>query len=267
MVHAEKEPPPTMTPQIRYPDPKKHNSRHYWQDQNGAKMRQKAAQAERAATPPAPECARIISILAAFDFTECAELYAGESITLTAEGLPLEFIVKAIYDESPDLSWLGSYSSEPENEYSAKVDNPRGADFWINPTPGGEAPAKFYADQLSYHKHQGMSKADAHRAALADIAADIERLKGYALDKWHMLGISVTASINGADIGESSLWGIESDNPEYFAEVAQDMAAEALREADDHAGELRAALEQFENLYNTPAVSKARRERRQKAGE
>jgi len=64
-----------------------------------------------------------------------------------------------------------------------------------------------------------------------------ERLKSMGQD-WSMVGVIVTAYKDGIELGDASLWGIESDSPEYTAETAHEIAGEAIREAKGKLAEL-----------------------------
>lgn len=73
----------------------------------------------------------------------------------------------------------------------------------------------------------------AARAALADY----KYLKAWCSDNWHYMGLIVTASKHGIKLASASVWGIESTSgDDYFLEVANDLAADAIFEA-------RAAIE------------------------
>lgn len=66
----------------------------------------------------------------------------------------------------------------------------------------------------------------ARKAALADF----NHLRRWLHDDWRYVGVTVTCDdLPGAP--SESLWGIESDACEYFAEVAHDLAAEILAQA------------------------------------
>jgi hypothetical protein len=76
-------------------------------------------------------------------------------------------------------------------------------------------------------------------AAMA-AAADFRRLRDWCADEWWWTGVVVTVSRAGITLASASLWGIESDAGDYFAEVAADLAREALGEAGAKLAELRA---------------------------
>lgn len=70
------------------------------------------------------------------------------------------------------------------------------------------------------------------RAYAANAArADYEYLRAWCNDDWHYVGVIVTASRNGIELGEASLWGIESSDSSYLLETANELADEALTDA------------------------------------
>jgi hypothetical protein len=61
--------------------------------------------------------------------------------------------------------------------------------------------------------------------------ADFERLRRWCDDQWSYVGVSVTVGFRGVqlvDDYECALWGIESDCGEYVAEIAAELAEEAM---------------------------------------
>lgn len=61
--------------------------------------------------------------------------------------------------------------------------------------------------------------------------ADFDRLKAFCDDEWTYIGVVVTASRNGVELGRDSLWGIESDCEEFILDCASDVAAQAVSAA------------------------------------
>lgn len=63
------------------------------------------------------------------------------------------------------------------------------------------------------------------------VRLDCERMRAWLADEWRWVGVIVElqdTDDNGTGEDES-LWGIESDSPDYHAEVARDLAAEIAR--------------------------------------
>jgi hypothetical protein len=70
---------------------------------------------------------------------------------------------------------------------------------------------------------QGKPGERAARAA----KADYERLRRFCNNDWAYVGVIVRAP----GLQDASLWGIESDSPDYHKEVARELADEMLAEA------------------------------------
>lgn len=68
---------------------------------------------------------------------------------------------------------------------------------------------------------------------------DYKRMEGLDAGDWCYMGVIVKASRNGIDLGEASLWGIESDSgAAYLDEVIKDLSGEAVAEAKKNLKEL-----------------------------
>lgn len=75
------------------------------------------------------------------------------------------------------------------------------------------------------------------------VNADFRFLKAWCDDEWQWVGVIVTASKNGIELGNASLWGIESESRDYLLEVAEDLASEAVSEAKATLGGLCGATQ------------------------
>lgn len=62
--------------------------------------------------------------------------------------------------------------------------------------------------------------------------ADHERLRAWCEDRWCWVCVRVTASRAGVELGSAALGGIESDAGDYLTEVANELAAEAIADAE-----------------------------------
>jgi hypothetical protein len=67
--------------------------------------------------------------------------------------------------------------------------------------------------------------------AIKAVEADFKRLKDWCNDEWMYIGIVVTVSKAGIELGSRSLWGIESDSNDYHIEVANELLNEVMNEA------------------------------------
>lgn len=96
-------------------------------------------------------------------------------------------------------------------------------DGWGARTPG------LPADHPDAYKPKPGETAKAYAARAA--MDDFRRLKAWCDDEWFYVGVAVTAEKDGVlltDKYECSLWGIESDAGDYLAEVANELAADAI---------------------------------------
>lgn len=70
----------------------------------------------------------------------------------------------------------------------------------------------------------------ATRRQIAALAAreDFERLRRWCNDDWSYVGVVVTVSARGVDLGTASFWGIESDAGDYLLEVANELLSDVM---------------------------------------
>ena len=62
---------------------------------------------------------------------------------------------------------------------------------------------------------------------------DRRRMDELNRGKWSYLGVVASVSLDGAEIGTASMWGVESDDLEGMDEVVRDQAHEAIASAKD----------------------------------
>jgi hypothetical protein len=72
-----------------------------------------------------------------------------------------------------------------------------------------------------------------------------EQIAAWRADEWRFVGVEVTASAAGVELGDASLWGVDCNFPggtnDHLREVAADLETEALAAA-------RAKLEQLRKV-------------------
>jgi len=75
----------------------------------------------------------------------------------------------------------------------------------------------------------------AHAAAMADY----DRMRQWCTDQWHYCGIVVTLldADGRPDSVDASLWGFESDSPDYHEEVIGELIQECLSQITATIGE------------------------------
>ena len=129
----------------------------------------------------------------------------------TADGF--DYAARMEYDDQQDVSQYGRI--EPHEEEDGERVDGRHGPVWI--VADGEGDPE-YKDQ------------------------DLDRLRSYVLEHWSMVGIIVTASRNGIELGSASLWSIESDSGDYLNEAARELAEEATHKARANLAALCAGL-------------------------
>ncbi len=93
-------------------------------------------------------------------------------------------------------------------------------------------------DAAPYNEYKSETpRQQAAKAALADY----NRLRQWCGDQWSYVGVMVECSQDDIQLGEASLWGIESDCDDYLAEVANELCDEALEEAREAIARLATA--------------------------
>lgn len=78
----------------------------------------------------------------------------------------------------------------------------------------------------------------------AAVQADFDRMRGWLNDDWWWVGVCVQQlDKDGCPTGEvESLWGIESDSPDYHKEVSEELADQLLGPLEDIEREREIAL-------------------------
>lgn len=122
-----------------------------------------------------------------------------------------EFRASMKDDECADLSHLGEFSNSPADKFSIKHDGGRGTFEYFN------------AENVS----------DDNEAK-----QNYDRARTYN-ETWVMYGLVVNVYKKDVKLAGASLWGIESDSgEEYFLQVFNDLADEALTQAQEKLKEL-----------------------------
>ena len=161
-------------------------------------------------------------------------MYAYDSFTFTLEGH--EFTATLHYDQDMGPPWKEHDGHGEVSEWMSR--DKRAGELVLSSDRGSK---RFYdfAGAVALARKDGWGLTPDDKAKLAtelgrepkagDIAhaaamVDFQRLQDWCEDRWHWCGIVVTD-----ETGETaSLWGIESDSPDYHQEVARELASELL---------------------------------------
>ncbi len=152
--------------------------------------------------------------------------------TETRESGTLSFRVEWFYDSDSDAPWNNEDGHGPVSDWEHRSKKP--GEMILNSDRGSH---RFYdfakavriakRDKWNTAPYEWPSEgARAHAAAMADY----ERLRQFCTDQWHYCGIVVTLldADDEPDSVNASLWGIESDSPEYHEEVIGELITECL---------------------------------------
>jgi len=158
----------------------------------------------------------------------------------------IEYQIEYHYDECPDLSWLGEFTDKP-NFYDNRfliIDRKMRGDMQRNEYRYFVCGTDMLEAQKWYKKN-GYCKHQAYTLPRKHALEDYKRMTAYNNQEWFMLGIVVKAY---HDEVESSLWGIESDSPEYHEEVIQDLIFDCNQQLPETVNHLRKRADILESM-------------------
>lgn len=151
--------------------------------------------------------------------------------------MTIKVVVSHEFDDSYDSSWLGEISAHysPTALKRPVTDLPYDMmrDYRHNEFIYFEPQVSIQEERDYYTKH-GYSKHDAYTSALSHALHDYNRLLGLFGGNWSFIGVVVKVFVNGIELGQDSLWGIESDDKEGIKEIEQQCIVEALKDAQNN---------------------------------
>ena len=165
----------------------------------------------------------------------------------------LSVTIRRMIDDSPDTSWLGTYSNRPETEFA--IDRAHSLDYQFF-NPATIEPFNPKAAWIPTNEHD---KRAYWRAAMRENARrDYERMESLDAGNWGFIGIRADAEIGIPEdstmpsssmtiqcITSGGLWGIESDSDAPYLESVE----------QEELGELKQQLRALG--FGTRAISKA----------
>jgi hypothetical protein len=162
-----------------------------------------------------------------------------------ARGCVSEFTVEiTVYNEHdlyPDTSWLGEFFDTPQPD-SIKTDR----QLWIGETFYNDSayyvPMNSLAEARTWYTEHGYSKHDAYTQARAQTLASMHRLLDYHNDQWDLISLGAVVTVNGAEIGEDWIGGVESDSGDYLDELTNELIDNAIGYAEKHLSSIGAQL-------------------------
>lgn len=134
--------------------------------------------------------------------------------------------LKVVIDENPDTSYLGEFTpircDRCVPNPNAKGDRNRCE--WIKLAVTEE---EHYRELLK----EKYGKLEARRLAQQYVQRDVERLAAWGEGDEPYYGVIVKAFKKGVELGEASVWGVDSADESYLYELAEDLASESLDQA------------------------------------
>lgn len=170
--------------------------------------------------------------------------YTLETRTLHNLGR-VKVVAKRILDISPDMSYLGEFSDfrQPASKDQKLVHRQSGYvmgedGLWrdrrgriVGNNPDDPRYPSGY-DHDRYRREYEYTFHDNEHEKIAYALQDSKRMEDYERQEWSMLGIAVSVYYDGAEIGSSSVWGVESDSGEhYLCYCEREQSREAMYEA------------------------------------
>jgi hypothetical protein len=117
--------------------------------------------------------------------------------------------VFTVYDDSPDMSYLGEYSNKLK--------------------PGGIDREE--RGDMGRNEYQYFNPGCGDPEYIED---DYKRYEAYNNQQWYMVGVVCEISVKTKSkwavnpvVGKASIWGVESDSGNYFKELAKELISEA----------------------------------------
>lgn len=155
-----------------------------------------------------------------------------------------DVIVSEDVDTNPDTSHLGEYVAQrPALPF---FDRALGrvivrADEQSAPVEEEDEAAASRWEERHRHQCRYITAGDPGFDAEA-VWHDAQRLESFERQEWSMLYIRAEVFLRGVKLGESTLYGVESDSdPAYFREVERDQIKEAVLTAKTKLAELKTA--------------------------
>lgn len=146
----------------------------------------------------------------------------------------IRLTVRTVADYDPDLSWLGRYVDRAKRDRSVPLySRETGGILMPSSDQWRDERGRIMREPAEYgigREYRFIELTDA-ADSLASAVSDARRLESYERGDWGMIGIVAMVYVNGREIGNDSLWGIESDSGrDYLRSVARDVSSEAIAE-------------------------------------
>lgn len=184
-------------------------------------------------------------------------MYAGEQFDFEHECKQFRAFIK--YDDDAGAPWEREDGHVDVTEWVSRDKRP--SEVIINDDRGShrfvcmrDAMAKAtregwgLSDEPMQTLSEKLNRKPTKREVTAEaVRLDVERMRAWCNDEWYYVGVCVCLlDSEGSPTGNkyaAACWGIESDSDDYLLEIARDMAADALREAQATMARISSVLE------------------------
>lgn len=166
--------------------------------------------------------------------TQSADQQADAQQAAIASPNPFTFVIKRVVDESPDLSYLGSYSMQDQPGSIERTGWQANREFrYFIPAQTEQDHFDSLREMVNPadSRKRNYGVASARKLARTYVTQDFERMESYG-NSWNMTGLIVDLKFQDRVIGTASLWRIESDSDDsYFEEMIADLKTESRADA------------------------------------
>lgn len=184
-------------------------------------------------------------------------MYSGQTFDFEHEGKQFRAFIESDDDATPP--WDRECGHVDVSEWERR--NKRPSEVIINEDRGSRS-FVCIREAIAKATHEGWGLSDESMQALSErigrtptkkeviaeaVRLDVERMRAWCADQWEYVGVCVCLlDSEGSPIGDkyaAALWGIESECDDYIREVAREMAADAMAEAQSTADKINSVLE------------------------
>ena len=184
-------------------------------------------------------------------FSERFDAYAYPTETITGAAGRDTLTAELVVDMDHRSPWTEEDGHGPVSEWTTRAKLP--GELVLNDDGNRQRSRRYYdfaeacriARRAGWGMKGGQLEGETDRAYAARAARhDFEVLRAWCNDEWQYVGVAVTASIDGIELGSASLWGIECNYPgsdnSYLTDVAEELAPEAIEQAEQQRTRLAA---------------------------
>lgn len=184
-------------------------------------------------------------------------MYSGQTFDFEHDGKQFRAFIESDDDHAPPWDRECGHVDVSEWEHRNKnpseviVNEDRGARQFVCIREAMEKATREawgLSDEHMQALTEKLKRIPSKREVIAEsVRLDVERMRAWCADEWEYVGVCVCLlDSEGSPIGNkyaAACWGIESDSDDYMRDVARDLAADALSEAQATMARISSVLE------------------------